>query len=107
MVRASASASLSVDVEVVAVTGTEVTAREVIEDVMLVVRARKVHHLESSLLNCKFTVVMNYALIQEANILSAVVDLDVAVVELLLLLKSFGISFCLLVCIRQKYLIYF
>ena len=51
MVRASASASLSVDVEDVVVER-EVTVKEVIDDVMPE-RARRVHHLESLLLNCE------------------------------------------------------
>ena len=51
MVRASASASLSVDVEDVVVER-EVTVKEVIDDVMPE-RARRVHHLESLLLNCQ------------------------------------------------------
>jgi hypothetical protein len=38
------------------VTETEVTAREDTADVMLV-RARRVRHLESLLLNCKFTLI--------------------------------------------------
>ena len=46
----SASASLSVDVAVVA--ETVAIAREDIDVVTLVERARRVHHLESSLLNC-------------------------------------------------------
>jgi hypothetical protein len=51
VVRASASASLSVDVEDVVVER-EVTVKEVIDDVMPE-RARRVHHLESLLLNCE------------------------------------------------------
>jgi len=51
VVRASASASLSVDVEDVVVER-EVTVKEVIDDVMPE-RARRVHHLESLLLNCQ------------------------------------------------------
>jgi hypothetical protein len=54
-VRVSASASLSVDVAAVVVTETVVTVREVTADVKLVVRARRVLHLESSLLNCKLS----------------------------------------------------
>ena len=52
----SASASHSVDVVAVVVTETEVTVKEDTADVMLV-RARRVHHLESSLLNCEFTLI--------------------------------------------------
>ena len=48
----SASASLSVDVVDVAVE-TVATAREDTDVVTLVERARRVHHLESSLLNCE------------------------------------------------------
>jgi hypothetical protein len=51
VVRASVSASLSVDVEDVVVER-EVTVKEVIDDVMPE-RARRVHHLESLLLNCE------------------------------------------------------
>ena len=47
----SANVSLSVD-EVAVVVVREVTAREATEDVMLE-RARRVHLLESSLLNCE------------------------------------------------------
>ena len=50
----SASASLSVDGVAVVVTEIEVTVREVTADVMLAARARMVHHLESSPLNCEF-----------------------------------------------------
>lgn len=42
------SASLSEDADV------EETAREVTADVRLVARARRVRHLENSLLNCRF-----------------------------------------------------
>jgi len=71
VVRVSASASLSVDVAAVVVER-EVIVREV-TDVVMLERAKKVHHLESSLLN-------------------SVADLDevLDVVELLLPLK-FGI----------------
>lgn len=78
----SASASLSVDVAAVVVTEIEVIAREVTADVMLAARARRVHHLESLLLN-------------------SVVESDV-VEELLLLLSLAFCSACS--CIRQKYL---
>jgi hypothetical protein len=50
-VRVSANASLSVDVED-AVVEREVTVKEVTDDVMPE-RARRVHHLESLLLNCE------------------------------------------------------
>ena len=51
----SANASLSVDVVAVVVIEIEATVREVTADVMLA-RARRVHHLESLLLNCKFMI---------------------------------------------------
>lgn len=70
----SVSASLSVDVAAAVVTEIVVTVREVTADVMLA-RARRVHHLESSLLN-------------------SVVDSDVDVVELLLLLNLAFRSAC-------------
>ncbi len=97
----SASANLSVDVAAVVVT--EVTAREVTADVMLE-RARRVHHLESSLPNCEYRQKL-FCQTRLANIFIAVVVSDVvlAVVELLLHLKC---RFILLVCcIRQKYVI--
>ena len=48
------SASLSVDVVAVAETETVVTVREDTADVMLVEKARRAHHLVTSLLNCEF-----------------------------------------------------
>jgi hypothetical protein len=54
-VRVSANASLSVDVEDVVVER-EVTVKEVTDDVMPE-RARRVHHLESLLLNCEFIMI--------------------------------------------------
>lgn len=75
----SANASLSVDVEDVVVER-EVTGKEATDDVMPE-RARRVHRLESLLLN-------------------SVVDLDVDVVEPLLLHDLAFRSACL--CIRQK-----
>merc|ERR1711939_1257440 len=84
VVRVSASASLSVDVAAVVVTVVEIV-REDTADVMLVERARRVHHLESSLLN------------------SAVVsDVVPDVVELLLPLRLVFRYACS--CIRQKFL---
>ena len=97
----SASASLLVDVEAVVVVR-EVTGREVTADVMLAARARRVHHLESSLPNCEFCLIyMLWTLLTSS---SAVVDLDVAVELLLQLLSLAFCSACS--CIRQKYLTY-
>jgi hypothetical protein len=80
----SVSGSLSVDVVAAVVTG---IAREATEDGMPE-RARKVHHLGNSLLNCEFPV---YLIVQvrPTNARTAVVDSDVvlAVVELLPLLN--------------------
>jgi hypothetical protein len=60
VVRVSASASLSEDVAAVVVTEIEVIVREVTADVMLAARARRVHHLESLLLNCESTLICIY-----------------------------------------------
>jgi len=98
----SASASLSVDVAAVVVTVVEIV-REDTADVMLVERARRVHHLESSLLNCEFP--QRYILLlHKANIQLAAVVSDVVpdVVELLLLLRLVFRYACS--CIRQKFL---
>ena len=54
----SASASLSVDVAVVV--ETVVIVRVDTDAVMLVERARRVHHLESSLLNCEIAFLTTY-----------------------------------------------
>jgi hypothetical protein len=97
----SASASLSVDVAAVVVI--EVIVKEVTADVMLE-RGRRVHHLESSLLNCEYCQnLIFFCQTWLANVFTAVVVSDVvlAVVELLLHLKC---HFVLLACcIRQKY----
>lgn len=101
----SASASLSVDVVAVVVT-VVVTVREDTADVMLVERARRAHHLESSLLNCESTRHSTLSDTQKANKQLAVVVSDVVpdVAELLLLLRLVFRYACS--CIRQKFLHY-
>lgn len=77
------SVNLSADVvdeaaeETVVIVVTAVTTEDVVR------RARKaVPHQESSLLNCKFLIMISLAKSYLTNINTAVVDLDVAVVEL-------------------------
>jgi hypothetical protein len=90
----SASASLSAAVAAVAVER-EVIVKEVTEDVMLE-RARRVHHPESLLLNCK-SFISELLTCNHTNMFIVVVDSDVVldVVEPLLLLR-FDILFRLL-----------
>jgi len=94
------SASLSVDVAVVvdAMASVEVTV-EITADVMLEERARRVHHLESSLLSC--TSAINLSMRDYANIITAVDSVVVLVVEEPVahhLLLKFALRLRLLLC---------
>ena len=94
--RASVSASLSVDVEDVVVT--VVTVRED-TDVVMLVKARRELHLETSTQLCKFYCLHFFTIDQFTNSIIAVVVLDVDVV---LLLRKALFLYQFLHCIGQE-----